>query len=288
MDDLHIYEEIVQAKRNRSPAALAVVVATSGSSPRKAGAKMLVRGDGAITGTIGGGKTEAETIAAALQVMRTGIPRTMDFSLTEQHGHVCGGNVTVYLEPVTAAPPVLIVGAGHVGRAVARAAEQAGFFVTLIDTAIALEHVHDSGFMHLDFKPENVLVTRNGNIRLVDFDLAHLRPSKPKRMWRNPGTPPYMAPEVIRREPMDHRADIFSFGVVAYEMLTYRKPFPGESAEEVLRAQMEHNLALPSQHNPDIHLELEKIIMRCLEFDSEKRYPDMSMVVHALEAVLYV
>ena len=136
MDDLYIYEEIVQAKRNRSPAALAVVVATSGSSPRKAGAKMLVRGDGAITGTIGGGKTEAETIAAALQVMRTGIPRTMDFSLTEQHGHVCGGNVTVYLEPVTAAPPVLIVGAGHVGRAVARAAEQAGFFVTLIDTAI--------------------------------------------------------------------------------------------------------------------------------------------------------
>jgi xanthine dehydrogenase accessory factor len=136
MDDLHIFEEIVEAKKNRSPAALAVVVATRGSSPRKAGAKMLVRADGTISGTIGGGATEAATIGAALQVMRSGIPRTIDFSLTEEHGHVCGGNVTVYLEPVTAAPPALIVGAGHVGRAVARAAEQAGFFVTLIDTAI--------------------------------------------------------------------------------------------------------------------------------------------------------
>ncbi|MBI3192732.1 MAG: serine/threonine protein kinase [Pedosphaera parvula] len=157
-----------------------------------------------------------------------------------------------------------------------------------IDMAIALEHVHDSGFMHLDFKPENVLVTRNGNIRLVDFDLARLRPSKPKKYWKNPGTPPYMAPEVIRKQPMDHRADIFSYGVVAYEMLTYRKPFPGESAEEVLRAQLERNLAPPTQHNPEIHLALEKIVMRCLEVDPDKRYPDMSMLVHALEAVLYV
>lgn len=157
----------------------------------------------------------------------------------------------------------------------------------LIDTAIALEHVHDSGFMHLDFKPENVLVTRNGNIRLVDFDLARPRPSKPKRFWKNPGTPPYMAPEVLRREPMDHRADIFSFGVVAYEMLTYHKPFPGESAEEVYRAQLDGSFAPPSQHNPNIHLALEKIILRCLELDLEKRYPDISMLVHALEAVLY-
>lgn len=158
----------------------------------------------------------------------------------------------------------------------------------LIDMAVAIEHVHDSGFMHLDFKPENVLVTRNGNIRLVDFDLAQKRPPRPKAYSRNPGTPPYMAPEVIRKQPMDHRADFFSYGVVAYELLCYKKPFPGENAEDVLRGQLSGGLIPPSRHNPGIHLALEKIIMRCLEVDPDKRYADASMLVHALEAVLYV
>ena len=66
----------------------------------------------------------------------------------------------------------------------------------LIDMAIGLANVHESGFMHLDFKPENVLVTRNGNVRLIDFDLAQPIPGKkPKKMSRNPGTPSYMSPD---------------------------------------------------------------------------------------------
>src|SRR5689334_23290190 len=89
----------------------------------------------------------------------------------------------------------------------------------LIDMAIALEHVHESGFMHLDFKPENVMVTRNASVRLVDFDSAQPKPDKPKKMSENPGTPAYMAPEQIRRQPLDHRADIFAYGVSAYELL---------------------------------------------------------------------
>lgn len=64
----------------------------------------------------------------------------------------------------------------------------------LIDMAVGLEHVHESGFMHLDFKPENVLVTRNGHVRLVDFDLARPIPPKPKKLRENPGTPAYMCP----------------------------------------------------------------------------------------------
>src|ERR1043165_4083432 len=78
----------------------------------------------------------------------------------------------------------------------------------LIDMAVALEHVHDSGFMHLDFKPENVLVTRNAAVRLVDFDLAQPKPDKPKKFSKNPGTPAYMAPEQMQREAIDHRVDI--------------------------------------------------------------------------------
>src|ERR1035438_1968963 len=83
----------------------------------------------------------------------------------------------------------------------------------LIDMAEGLEHMHENGYMHLDFKPENVLVTRNASVRLVDFDLAQPIPEKPKKAsGKNPGTPAYMAPEQLLGEPISHRADIFSYG----------------------------------------------------------------------------
>ena len=75
----------------------------------------------------------------------------------------------------------------------------------LIDMAVALEHLHDHGFMHLDFKPENVLLTRNGSLRLIDFDLAQPIPNPPRKLEKNPGTPAYMAPEQLLRQPVDHR-----------------------------------------------------------------------------------
>ena len=160
----------------------------------------------------------------------------------------------------------------------------------MIDMAIALEHVHEGGFMHLDFKPENVLLTRNASVRLVDFDLAQPRPDKPKKMSDNPGTPAYMAPEQIRRQPIDHRVDIFAYGVAAYELLTNRKPFPGDSPDEILRKQIDRSLDFvnPRELNPDIPAALEKAILKCLERDPDKRYPYMSVLVRDLQAALYV
>ncbi|MHB8521075.1 MAG: serine/threonine-protein kinase [Limisphaerales bacterium] len=160
----------------------------------------------------------------------------------------------------------------------------------LIDTAVALEHVHDSGFMHLDFKPENVLVTRNANVRLVDFDLAQPKPDQPKRMSHNPGTPAYMAPEQLLRQPIDHRVDIFAFGVSAYELLTFRKPFPGDTPQGILNQQQNRDLGFvaPRELNPDIPAALEKIILKCLETDPAERYPFMSVLVRDLQAALYV
>jgi serine/threonine-protein kinase len=160
----------------------------------------------------------------------------------------------------------------------------------LIDMALALEHVHESGFMHLDFKPENVLLSRNGSLRLVDFDLAQPKPDRPRRMSGNPGTPAYMAPEQIRHKPIDHRVDIFAYGASAYELLTGRKPFPGDTPEEILRKQMDRTLDFipPRELNADIPVGLEKAILRCLERDPEKRYPYMSVLVRDLQAALYV
>jgi serine/threonine protein kinase len=159
----------------------------------------------------------------------------------------------------------------------------------LIDMAVALEHVHDSGFMHLDFKPENVLITRNAAVRLVDFDLAQPRPEKPKKFSKNPGTPAYMAPEQLQREAYDHRVDIFSYGVTAYELLTGQKPFQGETPDEMLRRQLDRSgFSTPRELNPDIPVAVEKSILKCLERDPDKRPPIMSVLVLELKAALYV
>jgi serine/threonine-protein kinase len=160
----------------------------------------------------------------------------------------------------------------------------------LIDMGLGLEHVHESGYMHLDFKPENVLVTRNASVRLVDFDLAQPIPEKPmKPSKKNPGTPAYMAPEQLQGHPISHRVDIFSFGVSAYELLTNQKPFPGDTPAQILQKQLDRtDFIPPRQHNPDMPPALEKLIFRCLELEPERRYPFIGVMVRELQAALYV
>jgi len=159
----------------------------------------------------------------------------------------------------------------------------------LIDMASGLEHVHESGFMHLDFKPENVLVTRNGNVRLIDFDLAQPIPEKPVKFSKNPGTPGYMAPEQLKREAIDPRADIFAFGVSAYELVTNHKPFPGETPAEILAAQMDNSNPISvREYNSDIPPALEKVILKCLKREADHRYPFMSVLTRDLQNALYV
>jgi serine/threonine-protein kinase len=160
----------------------------------------------------------------------------------------------------------------------------------LIDMAIGLESMHNNGFMHLDFKPENVLVSRNANVRLIDFDLAQPIPEKPTKFTKkNPGTPAYMPPEQLLGQPLSHHVDIFSFGVAAFELLTYQKPFPGETPAEILMKQQDRTeFVAPTQINPDIPQALEKVILRCLETEPVRRYPFIGLMVRELQAALYV
>lgn len=159
----------------------------------------------------------------------------------------------------------------------------------ILDMAEGLEHIHEAGYIHLDFKPENVLVSRNAGVRLVDFDLAQPLADAPIKLTKNPGTPAYMAPEQLQGKPIDQRVDIFAFGVAAYELLTNQKPFPGEDINEILQNQLRREQFLdPRQLNPDIPVGLERAIVKCIETDPNKRYPFMSVLVRDLKTALYL
>ncbi len=131
---VEIYEEVVRLNKEGRPSAIATIVQCIGSSPQKEGAKMLVRDDGSVVGTMGGGCLEAEVIQAAVMTIKDGAPRTLPIELTERHGGlVCGGKVLVYIEPVIPEPRLIILGAGHVGKALARVAKFSGFRTTVVD-----------------------------------------------------------------------------------------------------------------------------------------------------------
>lgn len=134
---MDIYEEVLRLKRLGRTSALATIVECRGSSPQKQGAKMLIRDDGTIMGTLGGGCLEADVVQAAIMAMKDQEPRTLPFSLTEKDGGlVCGGNLLVYVEPVVPEPHLVILGAGHVGKALARLARSTGFRVTVMDDRV--------------------------------------------------------------------------------------------------------------------------------------------------------
>jgi len=129
-----IYEEILRLKKEGRSSAIATIVQCTGSSPQKEGAKMLVRDDGSTVGTLGGGCIEAEVVQASLITIKDGSPLTIPFELTEKHGGlVCGGKVLVYIEPIIPDPHLVILGAGHVGKALSKVARFSGFRVTVVD-----------------------------------------------------------------------------------------------------------------------------------------------------------
>ena len=160
----------------------------------------------------------------------------------------------------------------------------------IIGVADALEHLHDNGWMHLDLKPENVMVDLRGHPYLIDFDTAQTIPSRPKKSALNSGTPSYMAPEQLKGEPHDHRADIYAFGVTAYELLTHRRPFEGRNPTESRRLQLDksHQPAPPSKFNPGVPHLINRIILQCLAHNPNERYPNMTLLNTTLHRALGV
>lgn len=138
MDDDHkgVYQALLAAQERGEAAALITVIDTQGSIPRHAGSKMLVRADGSTVGTIGGGAMESQAVQQALDSLVEGQPRLTAYTLNNLEAGdpgICGGTVQIFIEPIMPAPTLLIIGGGHVGRALAELALWAGFRVVLSD-----------------------------------------------------------------------------------------------------------------------------------------------------------
>jgi xanthine dehydrogenase accessory factor len=132
-----LFEEIVKMRRGGQRGALATIVYTNGSIPSYESSRMLVREDGSMAGTIGGGCVEAEVWAAAKEVMQKEAPRKMVFHLNNEasydNGLICGGTLEVFVEPILPQPVAYLFGGGHVSMAVARTAHAAGFGISVVD-----------------------------------------------------------------------------------------------------------------------------------------------------------
>jgi len=134
---MDIFEEIVRMRRAGQRGALATIVHTSGSIPSYESSRMLVREDGTIVGTIGGGCVEADVWAAAKEVMQAEQPRKMTFSLNNDAsydaGLICGGTLEIFVEPILPQPTLVIFGGGHISISLGRVASLAGFGITVVD-----------------------------------------------------------------------------------------------------------------------------------------------------------
>jgi xanthine dehydrogenase accessory factor len=133
---MSIYRALVELEEKNEPGALCTIVRSQGSTPRRSTSKMLVYADGRISGTVGGGELENRVIQEALEVIQSGQARLLEYSMTDpQRGDpgVCGGQLEVYVEPILPKPILMLVGAGHVGKAVVHLAKWLGFYVVVND-----------------------------------------------------------------------------------------------------------------------------------------------------------
>jgi serine/threonine protein kinase/Tol biopolymer transport system component len=172
-----------------------------------------------------------------------------------------------------------------------------------IDYAIQIAHglaaAHEKGIVHRDIKPDNLFITNDERVKILDFGLAKLtQPSSDesaqtdiatRRVHTNPGavmgTAGYMSPEQVRAAAVDHRSDIFSFGAVLYEMLSGRRAFHGDSAIETLNAILKEEPPELSSTNSNIAPALERVVWHCLEKNPERRFQSASDVAFALESL---
>jgi TonB family protein len=158
--------------------------------------------------------------------------------------------------------------------------EALGLLTPLAD---ALDYAHRSSIVHRDIKPANVMVLDDGRPKLMDFGVARLESSVATASGHFFGSPSYMAPEQVSGAEVTNRADLFSFAVLAYEVITGRRPFEGESITAVMYRVVNEDPPPPRQWDFDLPASYDAIFRRALDKDPAARYPDAASLVAALQ-----
>ncbi len=147
-----------------------------------------------------------------------------------------------------------------------------------------LKEAHAQGIVHRDLKPENVMLDTAGNVKIMDFGIARSMDSGTRLTGSLAGTPAYMAPEQVSGKPVDYRTDIYSVGLVLYEMFTGVPTFKAENSVAVALKQMSEEVGPPHTIEPTIPVSIERAILKCLEKEPERRYLSIAELEAALAA----
>src|SRR3954447_16230994 len=162
----------------------------------------------------------------------------------------------------------------------------AGVLDIVAQVGEALDYAHANRVVHRDVKPANILITQEGRVKITDFGIARLDSSNLTQEGQLLGTPNYMAPEQIQGKEVDHRADLFSLGVVLYEMLTRHKPFQGENLTVVSHRIVYDQFTPPREYARDLPPGLERVLSRALEKDPGRRFQRAKEMIEELRRVV--
>jgi serine/threonine protein kinase len=207
----------------------------------------------------------------AIQFVHPHIVRTLEYGTSTQGEHYL---VMEYIDGVSIQ---------YVRES--RSARTAQKVELLAQAAEGLAAVHASGFIHHDINPRNFLVDRDQNVKLIDFGLTVPNAPAFRRPGNRTGTVHYMAPELLRREPIDERIDIFAFGVLAFEFLTDRLPYDATNTTTMMLQRINSEPLDPAAVKPKLSDELCNILRQLTARRKDKRWPRMCTLADALRSI---